>query len=224
MTPRNCLLATTHFPITTRRYNKRSFLFQLSFYWEVSETSSFMRQQPLEMKKRGKVFAANIFLGNKKKSFLTCIYTHFPSYNWSCSFTCKILHFKENRLSRTLFSVNTLPGLREFINITNEHCLCMASTTDLHEEQKMAIWRAFVSCWYPTAFKTRAKSDSELSACSATSAPRWLSCRRAAAGRYLCSAACHPASSSSLSLPSCFIDILSVHIKNKIKKKRERHC
>lgn len=201
MTPRNCLLATTHFPITTRRYNKREFLSQFSFYWEVSEISSFMRQQPLEMKKQGKgKYLQKIFFWGTKRKVSLLVYTCtslpitdlFPLQG-------KILYFKENRLPRTIFSKNALPGLRGsslILPVSTAHT--WPAQHCLHKQQKMAVRRAFVSCWYPTAFKTGAKSVSELSACTARSATWWLPHRLALAGRHMCSSACLSASSSSL--------------------------
>lgn len=75
MTPRNCLLATTHFPITTR-YNKWEFLFKHWVYREISETSSFIRLRPLELKKKGRESICSKYFSREQKLNFPHLYMH----------------------------------------------------------------------------------------------------------------------------------------------------
>lgn len=83
MTPRNCLLATIHFPITTRRHNKREFFFPtlrlLRGFWNLTfhETTASriekitgkrMYLQKKKSRKKNKCFLAGMYWYNSLHS------------------------------------------------------------------------------------------------------------------------------------------------------------
>lgn len=149
MTPRNCLLATTHFPIT--RYNKRKFIFQLSFCWEVSETSSFMRQRPLELKQQGRESICSKYFSTEEKELFSYLYIHALPFLQLILFFYRVkscISKKAGYQKHSSVKVCCLIFTRESRAHRYYHCSHMASTTDPGKEQ-IDICRAFVNHWYP---------------------------------------------------------------------------